>query len=53
MKAKTGFYYGFWIVLVGFVVNALSSGMGYYGFSVFNKPIGDEFHWSRSAVTAA
>ncbi|MFC1994998.1 MFS transporter [Chloroflexota bacterium] len=52
MKAKTGFYYGFWIVLVGFVINALSGGMGYYGFSVFNKPIGDEFHWSRSAVTA-
>ena len=44
------FFYGYWIVLVGFFANALSSGIGFYGFSVFNKPIGDDFQWSRSSV---
>ncbi|MFH0914571.1 MAG: MFS transporter [Chloroflexota bacterium] len=46
------FFYGYRVVLAGFLANALSSGIGFYGFSVFNKPIGDEFHWSRSSVAA-
>jgi MFS family permease len=52
MRVEKRFFYGYWIVLVGFITNFLCSGLGYYGFSVFNKPIGDEFGWSRSAVTA-
>ncbi len=46
-------FYGYWIVLAGFVVSVLNSGLGFYGYSVMNKPIGDYFAWSRSEVTAA
>ena len=52
MRFKNRFFYGYWIVLVGFIACLLGGGLGYYGFSVFNKPIGDEFNWSRSSVTA-
>lgn len=52
-KIKNKFFYGYWIILAGFVASTLMSGLGFYGFSVLNKPIGDEFEWSRSQVTAA
>ena len=47
------FFYGYWIVLGGFISTTLSSGLGFYGFSVLNTSVADEFGWSRSAVTAA
>jgi len=46
-------FYGYWIVVAGFVASVLNSGLGFYGYSVINKPIGDYFGWSRSEVTAA
>jgi MFS family permease len=45
------FFYGYWIVLAGFVTLTLSSGLTYYGFSVMNTPVADEFGWSRGEVT--
>ena len=36
-----------------FLITALNAGLGFYGFSVLNKPIADEFGWSRGEVTAA
>jgi len=53
MTIKNKFFYGYWIVLAGFVTMTLGSGLGFYGFSVLNKPIGDDFGWSRGVVTAA
>jgi MFS family permease len=47
----TRFFYGYWIVLAGFVTLTLSSGLTYYGFSVMNTPIANEFGWSRGEVT--
>jgi len=47
----TRFFYGYWIVLAGFVTLTLSSGLTYYGFSVMNKPVADWFGWSRGEVT--
>ena len=52
-KSKNTFFYGYWIIVAGFVASTLMSGFSFYGFSVLNKPIGDEFNWSRSGVTAA
>ena len=52
-QVKNRFFYGYWIVLVGFIVCALYSGFSFYAYSVLNKPIGDDFNWSRSQVTAA
>jgi len=50
---KNRFFYGYWIVLAGFITLVLSMGLVFYGFMVLNKPIGDEFGWSRGEVTAA
>ena len=47
------FFYGYWIVVVGFLSTAFGSGMGFYAFSVLNKPIADDFGWSRGAVATA
>jgi MFS family permease len=41
------FFYGYWIVAAGFVTLALSNGLAWYGFSVLNTPVADEFGWSR------
>lgn len=47
------FFYGYWIVVVGFLSTVFGSGMGFYAFSVLNKPIADDFGWSRGAVATA
>lgn len=53
MIIKNKPFYGYWIVLAGLVTLALTAGFAFFGFSVFNKPIADEFGWSRGEVTAA
>ncbi|MBI4285212.1 MAG: MFS transporter [Chloroflexi bacterium] len=47
------FFYGYWIILTGFVTLTLNWGFGFYGFSVLNKPIASEFTWSRTEVATA
>jgi len=44
------FFYGYWIVVAGFVTLTVSNGLAWYGFSVMNAPVADWFHWSRSEV---
>jgi MFS family permease len=44
------FFYGYWIVLAGFVTLTVANGLAWYGFSVMNVPVADEFGWSRSEV---
>jgi MFS family permease len=44
------FFYGYWIVVAGFVTLTMSNGLAWYGFSVMNTPIADEFGWSRGEV---
>jgi MFS family permease len=46
----TKFFYGYWIVAAGFVTLTVSNGLAWYGFSVMNAPVADEFGWSRSQV---
>ena len=53
MIVKSRFFYGYWIVLAGLIILTLTSGFAFFGFSIFNKPIADEFGWSRGEVTAA
>ena len=45
------FFYGYWIVLAGFLTLTLSCGLAYYGFSIMNAPVADWFGWSRGEVT--
>ncbi|MGQ9546614.1 MAG: MFS transporter [Dehalococcoidia bacterium] len=44
------FFYGYWIVVAGFITLTLSNGLAWYGFSVLSTPVGDSFGWSRPQV---
>jgi MFS family permease len=47
------YFYGFWVVLSGFLVTTLSSGILYYGYTVMNKLIADDLGWNRAEITFA
>lgn len=44
-------FYGLWVVAGCFVLLFLFAGAGFYSFSIFIKPLEDEFEWSRSAIS--
>ena len=46
-------FYGWWIVLATWSMALYGSGVFFYGFSVFFKPIVTEFGWSRAATSGA
>ena len=51
--ARGRFFYG-WLIVAGCVVmQFVTVGVGYYGQSVFLKPLRDEHGWSASIVSAA
>jgi len=43
-------FYGWWVVLAGFLINAFGIGTFFYGFSTFFKPLEREFGWSRTII---
>jgi len=49
---KPGFFYGYIIVLAGFVILGASAG-GFYTFGVFLKPVSAEFGWTRAVTSGA
>jgi MFS family permease len=48
--SKTVFY-GWWIVALGFLINAFGIGTFFYGFSTFFNPMIAEFGWSRAVMS--
>jgi sugar phosphate permease len=48
-----GAFYGVWIVVGCFVLLFLFAGAGFYSFSIFIKPLEEDFGWSRSAISLA
>ena len=48
---KTKIFYGWWIVAACFVLCFLFAGAGFYSFSIFIKPIENEFGWDRAAIS--
>jgi sugar phosphate permease len=46
-------FYGLWVVAGCFVLLFLFAGAGFYSFSIFIKPLEDEFGWNRSAISFA
>ena len=48
--AHNKIFYGWYIVAACFVLCFLFAGAGFYSFSIFIKPIENEFGWSRSAI---
>lgn len=53
MKRRRGIFYGWWIVAASFGLIAYGGGAYWYGFSVFFKPIQNEFGWTRAETSAA
>jgi sugar phosphate permease len=46
-------FYGLWIVGGCFVLLFLFAGAGFYSFSIFIKPLENDFGWGRSAISLA
>jgi len=44
-------FYGWWIVAIGFIINAFGVGTFFYGFSTFFNPMTAEFGWSRALMS--
>lgn len=47
------FYYGYWIVVAGFVTQFVAVGMANYVVGSFMIPMTEEFGWSRAEFTAS
>jgi sugar phosphate permease len=50
-EAKRKIYYGWWIVAASFVVIFFGTGIGFYSFGVFMKPLEAEFGWTRERIS--
>jgi len=50
---KKEIFYGWWIVAGCFILLFLMSGAGFYSFSIFIKPLEEEFGWSRASISLA
>jgi MFS family permease len=50
LHEKTGFFYGYWILTVGFVCQVIMNGFAGYSFSLYVKPMCSEFGWSRTGI---
>ena len=46
-------YYGWWMVVASAVLLTFHAGAWWYSFTVFLKPIAEEFNWSRASVSGA
>ncbi len=44
-------FYGWYIVIACFLLCMLFAGSGFYSFSIFIKPIENDFGWSRGAIS--
>ena len=49
---KPRVFYGYWIVLIAFLCLFILSGVGWYAFSLFVKPLEAAMGWSRGEIMA-
>ncbi|MEW6185788.1 MAG: MFS transporter [Thermodesulfobacteriota bacterium] len=49
-EASQNIFFGWWIVLICFFINAFGIGTFFYGFSTFFNPMVKEFGWSRALM---
>ncbi len=50
---KPKLFYGYWILLAGFICLFVNSGIGFYSFGILFKPIQSQFGWSREVTSIA
>lgn len=48
---RANIFYGWWIVAASFVLLFLFAGAGFYSFSIFIRPLEDEFGWARASIS--
>ncbi|MBM4432629.1 MAG: MFS transporter, partial [Chloroflexi bacterium] len=50
---KSKVFYGYWIVLVAFLIFFIAGGVGYFAFSLFVRPLEVNLGWSRGEIMGA
>ena len=53
VTARTGFFFGWWVVFASAAIVFLTGGTFFYGFGALFNPIVNEFGWSRAATSFA
>lgn len=53
MRPRYRLYYGWWVVIAGALSHAVSTGLGFFGLSVYFPSLEREFGWSRTAISGA
>ena len=53
LSKKPKVFYGYWIVVAAFLCISVTSGCGFYAFSLFINPLQADFGWSRGGIMAA
>jgi len=51
--ARSGVFYGWWVVFAAAFIVFLSAGTFFYGFGLLVQPLTDEFGWSRASIAGA
>jgi sugar phosphate permease len=51
--ARSGIFYGWWIVFACAFIVFLSAGTFFYGFGLLVRPLTEEFGWSRASIAGA
>ena len=51
--AKNRIFYGWWIVLGGMAILAITSGFGFFGHGLILDPLREHFGWSKGAISSA
>ena len=50
VKARPRIFYGYWILLVGFISEVITHGSIAYTFSLFVIPLNSDFGWNRATI---
>ena len=52
VRKQSRLFYGYWILLVGFICQVIVNGLGVYAFSLYVLPLHAEFGWNRATIMA-
>lgn len=50
LRTRFPVFYGYWILLVGFICQVIMNGCASYAFSLYVTPLDTEFGWNRATI---
>jgi len=50
VQTRSRFFYGYWILLVGFLCQVVMNGFAVYAFSLYVMPLNAQFGWNRATI---